>query len=214
MSYIISSRMFSVLETKALMRAGFLTSVSRPSNSTNVFASPDSGSLGTITSISCISRAASCSMAAVGGEDAIHDAGGRGGFRRSSQQSEKLSDQGSERFSREGEQLTLSLPSIGQYLKLLTSARSHMLSLIMKSKYREMPLYLLRERWDGGIAADDPATKAKKYRREFTGVLPSRTRKWKQFKGLRFDWILAECLGAGLVELFETGSVGRAVRLL
>lgn len=153
-------------------------------------------------------------MAAVGGEDAIHDAGGRGGIRRSSVQSEKRSEEGSERFSRDGEQLTLSLPSIGQYLKLVTSARSHMVSLIMKSKFRETPLYLLHERWDGGISADDPAARAKKYRREFTGILPIKTRKWKQYYGLSFDWVLAECLGAGLVELFETGSVGRAVRIL
>ena len=83
----------------------------------------------------------------------------------------------------------------------------------MKSRFREIPIYLLREKWDGGISADDPAAKAKKYRGEFTGVLPSRTRKWKQFYGLSFDWTLAECLGAGLVEVFETGSVGQAVRV-
>ena len=83
----------------------------------------------------------------------------------------------------------------------------------MKSKFREIPVSLLRERWDGGISGDDPAAKAKKYRGEFTGILPSRTRKWKQFHGLSFDWTLAECLGAGLVEVFETGSVGQAVRI-
>ena len=79
----------------------------------------------------------------------------------------------------------------------------------MKSKFREIPTYLLRERWDGGISADDPAAKAKKYRGEFTGVPPSRTRKCKQFCGLSFDWTLAECLGAGLIEIFETGNVGQ-----
>lgn len=95
----------------------------------------------------------------------------------------------------------------------MTAARSHLVSLAMKSRFREIPVYLLRERWDGGIAADDPAAKAKKYRGEFAGVLPSRTRKWKRFYGLSFDWALAECLGAGLVEVFETGSVGQAVRI-
>ena len=83
----------------------------------------------------------------------------------------------------------------------------------MKSKFREIPVYLLREKWDGGTSADDPAARAKKCRGEFTGVLPSRTRKWKQFYGLSFDWTLAECLGAGLVEIFESGSVGQAVRI-
>lgn len=95
----------------------------------------------------------------------------------------------------------------------MSAARSHLVSLAMKSKFREIPIYLLREKWDGGISADDPAARAKKYRGEFTGVLPSRTRKWKQFYGLSFDWTLAECLGAGLVEVFETGSVGQAVRI-
>ena len=87
------------------------------------------------------------------------------------------------------------------------------MSFVTKSKFRQIPIYLLRERWDGGMSADDSAAKAKKYRGESTGVLPIRTRKWKQFYGLSFDWTLAECLGAGLVEVFETGSVGQAVRI-
>ena len=97
--------------------------------------------------------------------------------------------------------------------QLLSAARSYLVSLAIKSKFREIPVYLLRERWDGGVSGDDPAAKAKKYRGEFTGILPSRTRKWKEFYGLSFDWTLAECLGAGLVEVFETGSVGQAVRI-
>lgn len=72
----------------------------------------------------------------------------------------------------------------------------------------------LRDRWDGGIPGSDEQTKAKKARKEFTGVLPGRTKKWKQFYGLRFEWILEECVGAGLVECFDTGSVGLGVRVL
>lgn len=74
-------------------------------------------------------------------------------------------------------------------------------------------MYLLRERWDGGIAGDNPASRAKKLRGEFAGVLPARTRKWKHFWGLAFDWVLAQCVGGGMVELFETGSVGLGVRV-
>lgn len=85
--------------------------------------------------------------------------------------------------------------------------------MIAKSKFKEIALYLLRERWEGGISANDAAAKAKKYRGEFSGVLPSRTRKWKQYHGLSFEWVLAECLGGGLIELFETGSVGKAARI-
>lgn len=73
---------------------------------------------------------------------------------------------------------------------------------------------MLHERWDGGISNDDAAAQAKKYRGEFAGVLPARTRKWRQLWGLRFEFVLAECVGCGSVELFETGSVGKAVRAL
>jgi len=215
MTQSISRGPFSLSDVKELMRAGFLTS-SSISRSSNAYSSPAIISSGAKTSISSISRAASGSMAAVGGEEAIYDAGGRGGLRRSSSQlvecPERESKHNSEQVLDSGEDVQLSLPNTGSYLKLVTAARSHMISLLMKSRFREMPMYLLRERWDGGVSADDPAAKAKEYRGEFSGILPSRTRKWKQFYGLSFDWVLAECLGAGLIEIFETGSVGRAVR--
>ena len=202
---------FSGQDITRLMRAGFLTSSTPHTTSASFSNLPDSASRGTATSISSVSRAASGSMAAVGGEDAIYGAGGRGGMRRSSSQFQ--SEQDGKDAICEGQSLRVSLPGTGPYLKLLTAARSHLVSLIMKSKYRELPLYLLLERWNGGICADDPAAKAKKDRGEFLGVLPHQTRKWKQFYGLSFDWVLAECLGAGLIEVFETGSVGRATRI-
>jgi hypothetical protein len=79
---------------------------------------------------------------------------------------------------------------------------------------------VLRERWDGGAAESgnnsnsSEANAARRNRGEFAGVLPGRTRKWKQFYGITFEWILGECVGAGLVEVFDTGSVGRGVRAL
>lgn len=183
-------------------------------NSTTTFNGPVLASPGTSTSILSIARAASGSVAAVGGEGAIYAAGGRGGIRRSNSEFVIQSDQNSQHTFSEGENFKMSVPGAGSYLKLLTAARSHLISLIMVSKFKEMPLYLLRERWDGGISANDSAAKAKKYRGEFSGVLPSRTRKWKQFYGLSFDFVLAECLGGGLLEVFETRSVGRAARVL
>ena len=207
MAQSVPSTKFSQEEVTALMRAGLLTTSSRGFNSASVFASPDASVNRTNTFISSISRAASGSVAAVGGDDAVHSAGGRAGIRSTSSQF----DRGGDLFN--GQELKLSLPGTGAYLRLLTEARSRLVILITKSRFREVPLYLLKERWEGGISADDPAAKAKKYRGEFTGVLPSRTRKWKQFYGLSFDWVLAECVGGGLVELFETGSVGRAVRI-
>jgi len=186
-------------EAKALMHAGFLTSTLPSWNTTDAFSRPGDGSYGTLTSIHSISRAASGSMAAVGGEGAVHFAGGSGG--------------GASSLPGTGD-FALALPSTGPLLKLLTSARAHVISLLSKSKFREAPLDLLRERWDGGIAADDAAAVARKNRGEFAGVLPGRTRKWKQFYGVNFEWILGECVGVGMVEVFETGSVGRGVRAI
>lgn len=199
------------------MRTGFLTSTSTSLSTANVFARPNAAASGTMTSLFNISRAASGSIAAVGGDGAVHGAGYTGKdsiIPRNTSQIGSHSEKDLSLFHNNGQELHLALPNTGLYLKLLTTARSHLMFLLHKTKYRELPVHLLRERWDGGIAGDDAAAKAKKFRGEFTGVLPGRTRKWKQFYGLAFDWVLAECLGAGLVEIFETGSVGRAVRAI
>jgi len=88
------------------------------------------------------------------------------------------------------------------------------MDILGKSKYREAPLYLLRERWDGAVDSDSRVSSAKRVRGEYSSTLPARTKKWKDLYGLDFDWILEECFGAGLVELFETHSVGLGVRAL
>ncbi|TAQ89697.1 hypothetical protein B7494_g1986 [Chlorociboria aeruginascens] len=185
-------------DAKSLMHVGFITSSTPSWTSTNVFSRPGDGSRGTVTSLESISKAASGSIAAVGGEGAVHAAGGSGGGARSV---------GVGDFS-------LAIPNTGPFLKLTAHARSHLLSLLSKSKFREAPESLLRQRWDGGIAVDDSASAARRNRGEFAGVLPGRTRKWKQFYGISFEWILGECVGAGLVEVFDTGSIGRGVRAL
>ncbi|KAI9717331.1 MAG: hypothetical protein M1812_004858 [Candelaria pacifica] len=203
---------FITVDAAKLMHAGFLTSSTQLWRSTDQFSRPSeasSGSLGSLSSLA--SRAASGTLDAVGGEDAIHGAGGGGGGMRNNNRKPKAGEQ--RLLINKGEEYHLSLPSTGPYLRLLTSARTHLLTLLSKSKYQEAPIDLLRERWDGGIAGSDPASRRKKARGEFAGVLPGRTRKWKQFYGLRFEWVLEECLGAGLIEVFETGSVGRGVRV-
>ena len=205
---LVDSRLFSSEEITLLMRAGCLTSASGSNAFTGSFSRSGVPQVGTLPSISTISRTASGSLAAVGGEGAIEDAGGRSGLRQS-----KSLDEAPMVAMASTTELQLSLPTMGPYLKLLMAARSHLVSTITKSRFQEMPLCILKERWDGGISGDDPAAKAKKYRGEFVGALPARTRKWKQFNGLSFDFVLAECLGAGLIELFETGSVGQAARI-
>lgn len=110
--------------------------------------------------------------------------------------------------------LFLSLPNTGPYLRLLSSGRTHLLSLLKKSTQREAPLYLLKDRWDGAVETDKSFHVAKRARGEFAGILPGRTRKWKELYGMTFRWVLEEAIGAGLVEIFETGSVGPGVRCL
>ncbi|RHZ67888.1 Stk19 family serine/threonine-protein kinase, partial [Aspergillus thermomutatus] len=106
--------------------------------------------------------------------------------------------------------LFLSLPNTGPYLRLLGAGRKHLLALLNKSSSGEAPVYLLRDRWDGAVETDKSFSVAKRVRGEFAGILPGKTRKWKELYGMNFRWALEEALGAGLIETFDTGSVGPA----
>jgi hypothetical protein len=108
--------------------------------------------------------------------------------------------------------LFLSLPNTGPYLKLLGAGRDHLVSLLKKSKSGEVPLYLLRDRWDGAVESERSFSVAKRARGEFAGILPGKTKKWKDLYGMSFRWVLEEAIGAGLIEIFDTGSVGPGVR--
>ncbi len=182
-----------------LTRSGFLVSSSL-SGSRNVSLA---GS--TLVSMPKISRAASGSSDAIGGDSAFENLGGVGAARRSSSSAHQTQ-------SLQANELVLSVPNIGPYLRLLAAGRAHLVELLGKSKYKEIPLYLLRERWDGAVDSDNSVSTAKQIRGEFSGVMPAKTKKWKDLYGLNFDWALEECLGAGLIELFETRSVGLGVR--
>ncbi|KAJ5915440.1 hypothetical protein N7466_011373 [Penicillium verhagenii] len=110
--------------------------------------------------------------------------------------------------------LFLSLPNTGTYLKLLGAGRAHLLALLRRSRCAEAPLGLLRDRWDGAVETEKSFHLAKRARGEFAGILPGKTKKWKEMYGMQFRWVLEEALGAGLVEIFETGSVGPGIRCL
>ncbi|KAG8170247.1 hypothetical protein KVR01_000992 [Diaporthe batatas] len=190
-----------------LVRAGFLTTAhDRDVGSvTSLFARPEDR--GTNLSLAAVSRAAAGSIGAVGGDGAVHASGGSGA--RSGGSSGSISRGGP------SVDLSLAVPGQGPYLRLVSAALSQLTGILTKSDYREMPETLLRERWDGGVAKQESKQHAsKRLRREFAGVLPARTRKWRDFHGMTFEWVLHEAVGAGLVEVFETGSVGRGVRLL
>ncbi|KAI4103293.1 MAG: hypothetical protein L6R37_003921 [Teloschistes peruensis] len=198
----ISPISFSLSDLHSLKRAGFLTLASQPFTST-----PHSSTIPPTPSISIptISRAASGSLAAVGGSGAVIEAGGSLSLRRESS---------SDASAASTTDLQLSLPNTGPYLRLLSTARAHLVALVQKSRFRETPVYLLRERWDGGVAAEESVVGRERRagRGEFAGVLPARTRKWKGCWGMGFEWVMEEAVGGGGVELFETGSVGRGVR--
>lgn len=199
-SSTVPSSAFTPAEIAALTGTGFLTSTSILSTtSSSFFASPGAASLSAISSSG--SRHAAGSLDAVGGQYATqHMHGG-------TPLSPRAPLTGTFSFS---------LPHTGMHIKLLVDARAHLLTILRKTKSKAAPLATLRERWDGGVAGTSTAEREsrKRARREYTGVLPGRTKKWKTFYGMRFEWVLEECVGAGLVELFETGSVGRAARLV
>lgn len=185
---------FKPTEISALTAIGFLTSMAVSSNS-SYFASPGHSSLTSISSSG--SRHAAGSLEAVGGASATQHI--HGGTSLNSSRVVLSS-------------YNFSLPNTGTHIKLLVEARNHLLSVLKKTKYKELPLDVLREKWDGGVVVHGEREERKKARGEFAGVLPGRTKKWKSFYGMRFEWVLEESLGAGLMEMFETGSVGRAVR--
>ncbi|KAI0890625.1 serine-threonine protein kinase 19-domain-containing protein [Annulohypoxylon maeteangense] len=205
---VVKSGAFSMLEIDQLLKAGFLTSHNtgsihhvRSSHTANLYSRP--GNKVTFTSLDNISRQPTGSLGAVGGEGAIHKAGGSGG-----------GSLGMSWLDTGATELKLAVPGNGTFLKLLSSALDHLVTLLSKSRFREAPETVLRDRWDGGIAKDEARYAAKRSRGEFSSVLPGQTRKWRQFYGLSFDWVLQEAVGSGLIEVFETRSVGRGVRAL
>jgi hypothetical protein len=194
-STTISGSAFASAEISALTTVGFLTSTSSSFSQSSLFASPGASSLLSISTSG--SRHAAGSLEAVGGTSATQHI--HGGTSLNSSRPSLA-------------HYNFSLPNTGIHIKLLVDARNHLVGILKKTKYKEMPIDNLREKWDGGVVVHGEREERKKARGEFAGILPGRTKKWKQFYGMRFEWVLEECLGAGLVEVFETGSVGRAVR--
>ncbi|KAL2862278.1 Stk19 family serine/threonine-protein kinase [Aspergillus lucknowensis] len=181
---------FSASEYTALVRSGFIVSSSSLAKGTSSV--PSLPNLPTTAPAAAASRAGSGSA-------------GQSGDAETGSQSQAQFHTAT---------LFLSLPNTGPYLKLLGAGRDHLISLLKKSKSGEVPLYLLRDRWDGAVESERSFSVAKRARGEFAGILPGKTKKWKDLYGMSFRWVLEEAIGAGLVEIFETGSVGPGVRSL
>lgn len=187
-------------ETDQLIRAGFLTAHNENAAG-GTYSRPEDRY--TLMSLEMVSRAASGTFDAVGGVGAVTSSGGTGAGRAAAATTGGVS----------GEGLSLAVPGCGTFLKLVSAALAHLKSLLEKAKYGEMPETMLKEKWDGGVASDASGL-AKRARGEFVGILPGRTKKWKDFYGLSFEWVLLEAVGVGVVEVFDTRSVGNAVRLI
>jgi hypothetical protein len=198
---------FSDGEERQLVNAGFLTSSSALTAMLgDLFLPPGSGS-----SLSAVSkagsRAATGTLAAIGGASAVHDSGGSGNSLASRDARASGVVRGKSR------EMTFSLSGTGIYLKLLVAARQHLLHLLksLSPRHREATVEILREKWEGNTP-NDSINRMKRERGEWGGVLPGKTKRWREFYGMRFECVLAECVGSGLVELFDTGAVGMAVR--
>lgn len=200
-AYVLPPSSLRRSHVDALTQAGFLVS---PSIRRSVSAS-SAGALSVVASVA-ISKSASGTQAAVGGDSAFETLGGVNGARRTKSKADLPSNR----------EYVLSVPGLAAYLQLLEAARSHFLDLLRQfSRHQQAPLYLLKERWNGNVDDDENQVSiARRARGQFSTVLPAKTKKWKTLHGLSFDWVKEECLGAGLIELFETYSVGLGVRAL
>ncbi|RYP06068.1 hypothetical protein DL764_003358 [Monosporascus ibericus] len=209
----VGGESLSKIQTSQLIQAGFLTahhtgitSYASMSSTMNLYSRPEDK--GTLTSLETVSRQPAGSLGTVGGEGAVHNAGGSGGRTRSTSAAASAAHS-----SGAATELKLAVPGNGTFLTLLSAALEHLVWLLGRSRFREVPESVLRDRWVGGVVGGEARHAGKHSRGEFAGVLPGQTRKWRQFYGLSFDWVLREAVGSGLVEVFETGSVGRGVRV-
>jgi hypothetical protein len=193
-----SAPSMSLDEIRKLSQAGYLTGSTVAPTASDTFLRPATASLGSLQSVAGAgSRHEAGSEGAVATSATAHISGGTGSSSRILPVSGPTSSH------------SFSLPNTGPYLRLLSTARDHIYSLLSKSgPHKSMPLERLKERWDGGVADTEVESHARK------GILPGKTKKWRQFYGLEFEWILAECVGAGLVECFATGSIGIGVRVI
>ncbi len=138
----------------------------------------------TLTSIQRVSQSASGSLSAVGGQNAIHMAGGGGGG---------VGTTSSTRESAAAAEYRIAVPGHGRHLKLAEAALDWLRETLGRTKWGEGPEDWLRERFEGG------------------GLYGPR---WKELQGVEWTWVLGEAVGLGVVEVFQTGSVGRGVRAL
>ena len=98
----------------------------------------------------------------------------------------------------ESHQYSISYPNCGTYLKLINAGRSWLVKSLNKCKYKELLEEHLFNRWEGLNTSFNGTSKMNNFR--------------SPFYGYDLFWILADALGAGVIEVFNT-PVGRGWRL-
>ncbi|ODV80187.1 uncharacterized protein CANTADRAFT_5852 [Suhomyces tanzawaensis NRRL Y-17324] len=96
----------------------------------------------------------------------------------------------------ESHQYSISYPACGTYLKLINAGRVWLVKLLSKNKYKESLEETIVTKWEGT---------------NFNGTCKMNNFR-KPFYGFELNWILADALGVGLIEVFNT-PVGRGWRL-
>ncbi|KAG6022329.1 hypothetical protein E4U40_004713 [Claviceps sp. LM458 group G5] len=176
-----------------LVRAGFLTScaTAAPAND-SLHLRPEDRT--TLTSIAHVSRFASGTVSAVGGRNALHLAGGGGGA------TARKHHHAASNHAVSG--FRIAVPGHGRYLKLADAAVRWIQDALSATTWGQGPEAWLRERFE--------ASSQTPYGAENKNLYGPR---WKDFWGVEWEWVLGEAVGLGIVDLFDTGSVGRGVRM-
>ncbi|EMG47184.1 hypothetical protein G210_2510 [Candida maltosa Xu316] len=93
-------------------------------------------------------------------------------------------------------QYAISYPSCGTYLKMINAGRTWLVKLLNKGKFKELLEDQIQSKWEG-----------------FTPQGNSKMNNFRApFFGYDLNWVLADALGAGVIEVFNT-PVGRGWRL-
>ncbi|KAG5941757.1 hypothetical protein E4U60_007693 [Claviceps pazoutovae] len=173
-----------------LVRAGFLTScaTAAPANG-NLHLRPEDRT--TLTSIAHVSRFASGTVSAVGGRNALHLAGGGGATARKHHGANNAA----------ASSFRIAVPGHGRYLKLADAAVRWVQDALSATTWGQGPEAWLRERFEASQTRHGVDNK------NLYGP------RWKDFWGVEWEWVLGEAVGLGIVDLFDTGSVGRGVRI-
>lgn len=98
----------------------------------------------------------------------------------------------------ESHQYSISYPNCGSFLKLVNAGRSWLVKTMMKTKHHQLLEEDMFNKWEGISSTSQDISKLNNFR--------------KPFYGYDLYWILADALGAGVVEVFNT-PVGRGWQL-